>query len=101
MSIRIAGSTFDSEDAGRMARFWADVLGRDAAPWSDEEGGLIAGSSPNEPWIGFARVPEAKGAKNRVHMDLEADDLDAEIVRLEELGARTVAEHREPFWDWN
>jgi predicted enzyme related to lactoylglutathione lyase len=101
MSIRIVGSTFDAEDGGRIARFWADALGREVAPGSSPDGALIPGASDEEPWIGFARVPEDKHVKNRVHVDLEADDLDAEIARLVALGARTLAEHREQFWDWN
>jgi predicted enzyme related to lactoylglutathione lyase len=100
MSIRIAGSTFDSDDAGRIARFWANILRRDIAARSEERA-LIAEVAPAEPWIGFARVPEAKQATNRMHIDLEAEDLDAEIARIEALGARTISEHREPFWDWN
>ena len=35
----------------------------------------------------FQKVTEAKTAKNRVHIDLRSDDADAEIVRLQALGA--------------
>jgi hypothetical protein len=41
----------------------------------------------------FQLVPEAKTVKNRVHLDMLADDLQAETARLVELGARRVADH--------
>jgi hypothetical protein len=38
----------------------------------------------------FARVPERKQVKNRLHIDLRPDDQAAEIARAEALGARLV-----------
>ena len=38
----------------------------------------------------FIRVPERKTTKNRIHLDLNPDDRDTEVARLEELGARRV-----------
>ena len=43
----------------------------------------------------FLRVPERKAAKNRVHLDLHADDREAEVARLEALGATRHGEHDE------
>ena len=42
------------------------------------------------PGLVFVRVPEAKSVKNRLHIDLNPDDQDAEVARLETLGARRV-----------
>jgi predicted enzyme related to lactoylglutathione lyase len=36
------------------------------------------------------RVPEAKNGKNRMHVDIVRDDVEAEVARLEVLGARRV-----------
>jgi predicted enzyme related to lactoylglutathione lyase len=36
----------------------------------------------------FQRVPEPKVGKNRVHIDMFVDDLDAGTARVEELGGR-------------
>jgi hypothetical protein len=41
----------------------------------------------------FVRVPEGKSVKNRLHIDLAphtSQDRDAEIARLERLGAKRV-----------
>ena len=46
----------------------------------------------------FIAVPEGKSAKNRVHLDLHAEDpadVDAEAERLLAAGATFVGEHRE------
>jgi hypothetical protein len=44
----------------------------------------------------FTRVPEPKTVKNRVHLDLRAPDVEAEVARLVGLGARVLAEVK----DW-
>ena len=101
MAVRIAGSTFDCREARPVATFWAGLRGFDVASWSDEEGALIEDPAGREPWIGFARVPEAKAAKNRCHPDLTAEDFETEVARAEGMRGRTLDVHREPFWDWN
>jgi len=57
--------------------------------------GLDRASSPQTAWptpaeVWFQRVPEPKGPKSRVHLDLVASDLDAEVERLIGLGARRL-----------
>lgn len=43
----------------------------------------------------FLRVPEVKAVKNRLHLDLRPVDQDAEVARLEKLGAsRTDVKQR-------
>ena len=42
----------------------------------------------------FTRVPEAKSAKNRLHLDLRAPGpVQDEVARLERLGATVVRRH--------
>jgi hypothetical protein len=41
----------------------------------------------NGPRLWFQSVPEAKTVKNRLHVDLRSDDVDAELERLRSLGA--------------
>lgn len=50
----------------------------------------------------FQRVPEAKTAKNRLHMDLHAgpDRREEEVARLERLGATVVRRVNEPSGQW-
>ena len=38
--------------------------------------------------VGFQKVPDAKSGKNRLHLDLVVDDLDAATTEIETLGGR-------------
>lgn len=91
MALVFEHLTFDAAHAGRLATFWAAALGWDVAPGATEE--LAALSGP--PSILFLRVPEAKTAKNRLHPDFLADDLEEEVARLVGLGATRLADREE------
>jgi hypothetical protein len=77
--------------------------------WRD----LVAVRHPDDPYdeatgIGhgrrllFQRVPEAKTVKNRLHLDLHASpgQRDAEVARLEGLGATVLRRVEEPGGTW-
>ena len=87
MAIRIYGTSFDSADAALAAPFWADVLGRRVNPGATKESAsLVARDGSGDTPIMFHAVPETKVVKNRLHLDLVADDFDAELTRLRGLG---------------
>ena len=48
----------------------------------------------------FARAPEPKTAKNRMHLDLMAHGVEAEVARLVDLGATRVADVAEYGFTW-
>jgi hypothetical protein len=48
----------------------------------------------------FAKVPEPKVAKNRMHLDLMAPDPEAEVTRLVELGGARIADREEYGYAW-
>ena len=91
MGLRIETVSFDALDPLGLAGFWSQVLG-----WGhrvDEDGDIWVEPSEDHPDYGAARpllflgVPEAKTAKNRIHLDLVPDDQEREVERLETLGA--------------
>jgi hypothetical protein len=51
-------------------------------------------SAADEPIFLLQKVDHA----SRVHLDIETDDLEAEVTRLEGLGARRIAIVRERWW---
>jgi hypothetical protein len=81
--------------------FWAAVLGWDVVEDSDEGISLV---SPGRdlPTLDILPVPEAKQTKNRLHLDLRADgtSFEAEVDRLEGLGARRVDVGQGPDVSW-
>ena len=95
--VKLGNITFDCADVLRVARFWSAALERPLDERSNEYFASIGGTDPErvEPAWYFARVPEAKQAKNRVHVDLISPDPLA-VQRLLSLGATVVGEHEVP-----
>lgn len=89
MTSRIAVIAIDALDPRLVAEFWAAVLG-----WQivEEDAGVVSIAPAHSAWltIDVARVPERKGVKNRLHLDLRADGTAAEeeVKRLMAMGAR-------------
>ena len=81
---RIKDLCIDVADPALVANFWARALGLQVEALPD--GGVSIGG-PTSLRIWLNRVPEPKTAKNRVHLDLEVDDLGL----LEALGATVVS----------
>ena len=101
--------TFDCASPAAMARFWGPALGYVTPPPPDgfesweawarhhgvpddelDDGAYLADPDGVLPSLSFLRVPEGKVVKNRLHLDLRPDDRDAEVARLESLGAHRV-----------
>lgn len=113
--------TIDCADPAALARFWCEALGYvEADPpsgWDTWESWLVDQGVPEEEWndganvadpagvlpgISFLKVPEARTAKNRVHLDLQVaggraqpqdvreQRIRAEVERLVAAGARVV-----------
>jgi predicted enzyme related to lactoylglutathione lyase len=88
---RLAGFIIDcqTDDLDAAADFWSRALG---ATIADRDAGddtaqyQMFGSTPGDLHIEVQRVQHP----SRVHLDIEADDVDAEAARLEALGARKV-----------
>ena len=61
----------DAADPQRLARFWAQALGYVPEPgYDDPDGASLVDPAGVGPAIGFLIVPEAKTAKNRMHIDI-------------------------------
>jgi hypothetical protein len=53
----------------------------------DDPGVVVESQVPGAPRLYFQKVPESKTVKNRVHLDLRASDVGAEVNRLLAAGA--------------
>jgi predicted enzyme related to lactoylglutathione lyase len=90
----IKSVTFDAADALRLATFWAAAFGSDVDEESTSDKAFVEAAGWGGPNIWFARVPEGKTAKNRMHFDLRAPGTVAEeVARLSGLGATVLEEH--------
>ena len=95
MSLRIQCLCIDAHDPSAIAAFWESAIGWRRTHEEPDEVVLEppAGSAEDGvvPDLLFLKVPESKTLKNRLHIDLRPDDQQAEVERLESLGARRVS----------
>ena len=83
----------DAVDPKPVARWWADVLGATYGEHEEEAWAWVE-DIPGAPFecLTFAAVPEPKAVKNRIHWDVQTDD----VQLLVEAGATILDE--QPRW---
>ena len=83
----------DCADLDVMTRFWTAALGYEHAG-SAAQYAVLRDRDGRRPRLLLQRVDEPKSAKNRMHMDVTAPDIETEAHRLEGLGATRVPDGR-------
>ena len=75
------------DDLDAAARFWSAAMGKQLEPASpDSPTYRTIKTGESEPIMMVQKVDH----ESRVHLDIESDDVDAEVARLEALGARRL-----------
>jgi hypothetical protein len=84
----------DTDDLGAAADFWSAALGAPVRRPAEADDGLYIGLQvpAGEPYAEVQKVSH----ESRVHIDIETDDIEAEVLRLENLGARRISKIK----DW-
>jgi predicted enzyme related to lactoylglutathione lyase len=87
---KLAGFIIDcqSADLESAASFWSAALGMPKKRLPAEEGEKYMRLVDDQ--HGLHIEVQRVGHPSRVHLDIESDDVDAEVARLEALGARQV-----------
>lgn len=87
---RLGGLIIDcqTQDLEQAAQFWSQALGCEAVKSADPAEASYVGlqTQPNELYLEVQKVSHP----SRVHLDIETDDIEAEVRRLEALGAKQV-----------
>jgi Glyoxalase-like domain len=109
MSIRWYSVVVDCRDFAAQSRWWAEALNWRVGYEAADEVVLVPPHAldqsrdipPSEqaPGLIFVPVPEGKSVKNRLHIDLAPSPdagQEAEVRRLEALGARRVEVGQDP-----
>ncbi len=83
----------DTDDLDGAAEFWAKALGAPKKRAADlSKSPYVELNMPaDEPYVEIQKVDHP----SRVHIDIESDDIAAEVARLETLGAKRIAEIRD------
>ncbi|HOX71153.1 MAG: VOC family protein [Dokdonella sp.] len=86
---RLAGFIIDcqTDDLGAAAAFWAGALGMGVGRASGVANTYI---QLDDPTRNLHIEVQAVDHASRVHLDIETDDIEAEVKRLEALGAKRI-----------
>ena len=77
----------NSENVQVAAEFWSAALGRPVLPGSADDPDYRAlRTEATEPMLLLQKVDHP----SRIHLDIESNDLEAEVARLEALGAKRI-----------
>jgi hypothetical protein len=91
---RLAGFIIDcrTDDLEGAARFWSGALGYDIKPAVNPADAAYKAlnTPPDDLHIEVQKVEHP----SRVHLDIESDDIEAEVRRLEKLGAKRAGQVR-------
>jgi len=85
---RLAGYIIDcqTDKLEEAADFWSAALGYKRQETSEDDLYLGLDTPDGDPYIEVQAVDHA----SRIHLDIESDDIEAEVQRLEALGARRI-----------
>ena len=81
----------DTSDLHGTPGFWQELLGLELL-YRDESYVYLSPLSEGGPHLGFQLVPEDKGTKNRLHLDVRVVDRDGFVARVVGLGGSVVGE---------
>jgi predicted enzyme related to lactoylglutathione lyase len=88
---RLHWIVIDTVDPERISPFWCALLWVQERGWFGEDY-LMLTTEGGAPPVAFQRVPESKSVKNRLHVDLEVDDLDRALAKIAALGGSAISD---------
>jgi predicted enzyme related to lactoylglutathione lyase len=99
MTLTLGMITFDSTDPGPLARWWASQV--DGSIVEENDGWFYVVALASAPYrLAFQKVDDPTPGKNRVHLDMTAENLDDEVARLVESGATEIQQHTMGDFRW-
>ena len=86
----------DCAEPPRLARFWREALDYRDFYTDTTLAVLIPKEGTASPLL-LQGVPEPKAGKNRMHLDIMADNIEDEVHRLEAIGAHRIDQDAQTF----
>lgn len=80
MGLSVEMVTVDCADPDALAQWWSQAVGGDVNVLAPGEFSVLV--RPEGVRLGFQKVPDPTPGKNRLHLDLSAADVEAEVARL-------------------
>lgn len=99
--MHVGSVVIDCNDFSAMLAFWQEALGYvPKYPPKEDDWALLIDPLGEHVNVSLQCVPEKRIGKNRLHLDLYAEDPDAEVERLLKLGATRFDRVPEPGEDF-
>jgi hypothetical protein len=98
MKINIGMVNFDCLDPAATAAWWAEQLDGTVTTVIPEAFFIV--DSPSNPTLAFQQVPDPTPGKNRIHLDLVAEDRAAAVAAFVAAGATVLAQFEHPGVAW-
>ena len=86
----------DCAQPQKLAAFWCAALGY-REHYADAQLAVLVPSEGVASPLLLQRVPEPRTVKNRMHLDIVTAEIEAEVRRLEALGARRIDDDTQSF----
>ena len=86
----VNGLVIDGADTHALAAFWSAVLGTSVDTVAGDGHYIDLAPTRGFPILRIQRVPESKSVKNRLHLDIEVDDVERSIETVRALGGTLV-----------
>jgi predicted enzyme related to lactoylglutathione lyase len=99
--VRISHVMLDSRDPETLAPFWCGLLGTEiSSRFDDGRFVFLEPTGDGVPAVGIQWVPEPKAVKNRMHVDLEVDDLQEWTRWVRRNGGSRIADRHTAGTHW-
>ena len=92
--------TFDCHDPVMLASFWQRLVGGEVERATADADWVALSDVPVFGHLGFQKVPEGKAVKNRVHLDLDVDDIGVAVTASTAIGATVAGDVVEESTGW-
>ncbi len=98
--LKVGSVVIDCNDFDTVVKFWEEALGYVRKDFEPDDWALLVDPDGGSINVAVQKVPEPHLGKNRLHLDLYAEDQAAEVERLIALGATRFEREPEPGEDF-
>ena len=98
MPLKTENITIDTTDPEKLAEWWARAL--DGQVHAVAPPFFVVVALPEGPGLAFQQVADPTPGKNRIHIDFSAPDMEAEVKRLVDLGAKETGRGNFGEFEW-
>src|SRR5688500_11159919 len=80
MTVTLEALSFDAQEPDRVARFWAELLGREVVV---EDDAVLLPGAERQVGLRFVRLPTQQAGPNRVHLHVTSETAEGQEATVE------------------